>query len=107
MVDEETAAAYLRRIAVAPPVTADAATVRRLHRAHQVAVPFENLSIHLGEPISLEESDLADKIVQRRRGGFCYELNGLNPLSPYTRAATRITRAPSASSSSANSPLSS
>jgi len=80
MVDEETAAAYLRRIAVAPPVTADAATVRRLHRAHQVAVPFENLSIHLGEPISLEESDLADKIVQRRRGGFCYELNGLFAL---------------------------
>ena len=80
MVDEETAAAYLRRIAVAPPVTADAATVRRLHRAHQIAVPFENLSIHLSEPISLEESDLVDKIVQRRRGGFCYELNGLVAL---------------------------
>ena len=96
MVDEETAAAYLRRIAVAPPVTADAATVRRLHRAHQVAVPFENLSIHLSEPISLEEDDLVDKIVRRRRGGFCYELNGLFALllealgASVTRVAARV-----------------
>jgi N-hydroxyarylamine O-acetyltransferase len=41
-----------------------------------VTVPFENLSIHLGEPISLAEEDLIGKIVGRRRGGFCYELNG-------------------------------
>jgi N-hydroxyarylamine O-acetyltransferase len=39
-------------------------------------VPFENLSIHLDEPISLAADDLYDKIVRRRRGGFCYELNG-------------------------------
>ena len=96
MVDEETVAAYLRRIAVAPPQTADTATVRVLHRAHQIAVPFENLSIHLSEPISLEESDLVDKIVQRRRGGFCYELNGLFALllealgASVTRVAARV-----------------
>src|SRR5262245_46819965 len=41
-----------------------------------MTVPFENLSIHLAEPISLDERDLIDKIVRRRRGGFCYELNG-------------------------------
>src|SRR5439155_12459989 len=40
------------------------------------AVPFENLSIHLGEPIVLDEAELLDKLVRRRRGGFCYELNG-------------------------------
>ena len=39
-------------------------------------MPFENLSIHLAAPISLDEPDLIDKIVRRRRGGFCYELNG-------------------------------
>ena len=39
-------------------------------------MPFENLSIHLGEPISLDEANLIAKIVTRRRGGFCYELNG-------------------------------
>ena len=94
--DKETAAAYLRRIGVPPPVTADAAAVRLLHRAHQMAVPFENLSIHLAEPISLEESDLVSKIVRRRRGGFCYELNGLFALllealgASVTRVAARV-----------------
>jgi N-hydroxyarylamine O-acetyltransferase len=96
MLDQETAAAYLRRIGVTPPATADAAAVRLLHRAHQRAVPFENLSIHLAEPISLEEADLVSKIVQRRRGGFCYELNGLFALllealgARVTRVAARV-----------------
>lgn len=69
-------AAYLARIGVPGPLALDARALRELHRAHLVAVPFENLSIHLGEPISLDEADLVDKIVGRRRGGFCYELNG-------------------------------
>src|SRR5438309_2685901 len=74
--DEAAVAAYLARIGAARPRAADAASLRALHDAHQVAVPFENLSIHLGEPISLEEDRLLDKLVARRRGGFCYELNG-------------------------------
>jgi N-hydroxyarylamine O-acetyltransferase len=65
---------------MARPDAGDAAALRMLHRAHQLAVPFENLSIHLGEPISLESSHLFGKIVTRRRGGFCYELNGLFAL---------------------------
>ena len=69
-------AAYLARIGVPGPLALDAGALRDLHRAHLVAVPFENLSIHLGEPISLAEQDLIDKVVGRRRGGFCYELNG-------------------------------
>ena len=44
--------AYLTRIGVPEPASADSAALRRLHRAHLLAVPFENLSIHLGEPIS-------------------------------------------------------
>jgi N-hydroxyarylamine O-acetyltransferase len=40
-------------------------------------VPFENLDIHLGRPIVLDEQRLFEKIVTQRRGGFCYELNGL------------------------------
>ena len=74
--DEKTVTAYLDRIAVARPDVLDAAALRALHRAHQLTVPFENLSIHLSEPISLDEDKLLDKIVTRRRGGFCYELNG-------------------------------
>ncbi|WP_328468065.1 arylamine N-acetyltransferase [Actinoplanes sp. NBC_00393] len=69
--------AYLDRIDIKPPTVADAAYLRELHRAHQNAVPFENLSIHLGERIKLGTDELFDKIVRRRRGGFCYELNGL------------------------------
>lgn len=52
-------------------------TLRGLHRAHLLAVPFENLDIHLGRPIVLDEAALFDKIVTQRRGGFCYEQNGL------------------------------
>src|SRR5262245_22638473 len=69
--------AYLRRIGVAGPVRPDARMLTRLHRQHLYSVPFESLSIHLGEPIDLDEKALYDKIVRRRRGGFCYELNGL------------------------------
>jgi len=74
--DEQVLTAYLDRIAAGRPRALDDATLGALHRAHLMAVPFENLSIHLAEPISLDEGDLLDKIVTRRRGGFCYELNG-------------------------------
>jgi N-hydroxyarylamine O-acetyltransferase len=75
-VDHDTVAAYLNRVGPVASAAGDAAGLRALHRAHQLAVPFENLSIHLGEPVSLDGPDLIDKIVRRRRGGFCYELNG-------------------------------
>ena len=74
--DETTLEAYFRRLAVPRPHTADAVNLHVLHRAHQMRVPFENLSIHLSEPVLLAEDVLVDKIVTRRRGGFCYELNG-------------------------------
>jgi N-hydroxyarylamine O-acetyltransferase len=70
-------AAYLERIDYHGPLAPDAETLKRLHVAHMLAVPFENLSIHAGEPIILDDEALFDKIVVRRRGGFCYELNGL------------------------------
>jgi N-hydroxyarylamine O-acetyltransferase len=68
--------AYLARIGAARPPRADAAALRELHLRHLLTVPFENLSIHLGEPIVLDPEALVDKLVRRRRGGFCYELNG-------------------------------
>jgi len=74
--DDKLLNEYLLRIGVERPGSADAPALRSLHRAHQMTVPFENLSIHLPEPISLGADDLIDKIVVRRRGGFCYELNG-------------------------------
>jgi N-hydroxyarylamine O-acetyltransferase len=68
--------AYLARIGAARPQRADPASLRELQLRHLLTVPFENLSIHLGEPIVLEPEALVDKLVRRRRGGFCYELNG-------------------------------
>ena len=69
--------AYLNRIGYHGPRDPTARTLRELHMAHMLTVPFENLSIHLGQPIIIDEDALFHKIVERRRGGFCYELNGL------------------------------
>jgi N-hydroxyarylamine O-acetyltransferase len=69
--------AYLRRLGVQHPASPTADALRELHLRHLQTVPFENLSIHLGEEIVLEENRLLDKVVGAGRGGFCYELNGL------------------------------
>ncbi|QSQ10780.1 arylamine N-acetyltransferase family protein [Myxococcus landrumensis] len=63
---------YLERIGAQP-----GASLAALHHAHLESVPFENLDIHLGRPIRLDVDSLFDKVVAHRRGGFCYELNGL------------------------------
>jgi N-hydroxyarylamine O-acetyltransferase len=69
--------AYLRRIGYEGGREPTLGTLRALHRAHLLAVPFENLDIVGSTPIVLDERRLFEKIVRRRRGGFCYELNGL------------------------------
>jgi len=69
--------AYLQRINYTGPLDLTAETLRALHQAHLLAVPFENLDIHLGRPIIPDETAFFHKIVEQRRGGFCYELNGL------------------------------
>ena len=69
--------AYLRRIEYDGPRQPSTKTLHSLHRQHLFTVPFENLDIPLGTPIDLDLERIYDKIVTRRRGGFCYELNGL------------------------------
>jgi N-hydroxyarylamine O-acetyltransferase len=67
--------AYLRRLGIDMPLpTLD--TLRALQRAHLEQVPFENASVLRGEPIVLESLHLVAKVVERGRGGFCFELNG-------------------------------
>ncbi len=63
-------AAYLHRIG-SPP----GASLTELHRAHVVAIPFENLDSHMGLPVSLELADLERKLVTDGRGGYCFEHN--------------------------------
>ena len=68
---------FLHRIRYDDPLTVDAATLAALQRAFLESVPFENLSIGWGEPITLDLERHYDKIVARGRGGFCFELNHL------------------------------
>lgn len=72
--------AYLARIRYEGAVLPSAETLRALHLAHVLTVPFENLDVHLRRPISLDPADLFRKIVLSRRGGYCFELNGLFAL---------------------------
>ena len=67
---------YLARIGYSGPTDPTAETLRALHHAHLIAVPFENLDIALGRKIVLDENAILNKVVSLRRGGFCYELNG-------------------------------
>lgn len=69
--------AYLDRIDYHPPQGRQHLDLGRMHRQHLLHVPFENLSIHLGQPIDLSDEALFDKLVTRGRGGFCFEMNGL------------------------------
>src|SRR5262245_17536106 len=70
-------AAYLDRIRLQGPVRPDFDTLRRVHLAHQLAVPFENLDVQLKRPLTTAVEASFEKIVARRRGGWCYEMNGL------------------------------
>jgi len=69
-------AAYLSRIGYSGPTEPNAETLRGLHRAHLYSVPFENLDIGLHRKIECTERAALHKIVERKRGGFCYEMNG-------------------------------
>ena len=69
--------AYLDRIGYRGSREPTFETLSALHRAHMLSVPFENLDIHLGRRLVLDREANFEKIVIRRRGGWCYELNGL------------------------------
>ncbi|CAM5436116.1 Arylamine N-acetyltransferase OS=Streptomyces alboniger OX=132473 GN=CP975_26775 PE=3 SV=1 [Streptomyces alboniger] len=67
--------AYLARLGHTGETEPDLKTLRALHRAHVAAIPFENLETMLGRPVPLDLAALQDKMVRRRRGGYCYEQN--------------------------------
>jgi len=69
--------AYLKRIAYDGPLRRDFATLKALHRAHLRAIPYENLDIQFGRMVTPDPAAAFEKIVTRKRGGWCYEMNGL------------------------------
>jgi len=66
---------YLERINYVGSINLTFEVLSQLQKMHLMNVPFENLDIHNNTKIDL--TNLFDKIVTRKRGGFCYELNGL------------------------------
>jgi N-hydroxyarylamine O-acetyltransferase len=69
-------AAYLDRLGLPEQGRPSIEALRRLHRAHVEHVPYESLEIQLGRPTTVDPLESAERIVQRRRGGYCYHLNG-------------------------------
>jgi arylamine N-acetyltransferase len=71
-------AGYFGRVGYMEPATPTVETLHALMAAHNQAIPFENLDPLMGIPVAdLSAAALTDKLVQRRRGGYCYEQNGL------------------------------
>lgn len=77
MFDSSQLAAYLKRIGISAPRRPTLHALRRVHRAHLDAMPYENLDIQLGRPIRLDAASLFTKLVAGGRGGYCYEHNGV------------------------------
>lgn len=69
--------AYLARLGYQGSTAPSLAALDALTRAHSQSIPFENLDVLLRRPIHLEPQRLYDKLVATRRGGYCFELNGL------------------------------
>ena len=74
-------AAYLDRVGLPAAPAADAAGLATLHEAHLRTIPFENIDVLLDRPPLLTPAALQDKLVTRRRGGYCFEQNGLFMLA--------------------------
>lgn len=66
---------YLARIGYGGPVAADLATLAALHTAHVNAIPFEGLDPLLRRPVKLDLPSVQAKLVDSRRGGYCFEQN--------------------------------
>src|SRR5262245_337018 len=68
---------YLERICFSGPCQASLDTLRRLQRGHLEHIAYENLDVQLGRRVTLAAEDAYGKMVRRRRGGWCFEMNGL------------------------------
>ena len=77
MTDSQKVDAYLNRIGFdsAPGLDYDALCALQLQ--HLLNIPYENIDIVRGVPISLDVDDIFEKVILRRRGGYCFELNAL------------------------------
>lgn len=68
---------YFRRIGYAGDLQPDLPTLIAIHQAHAYAIPFENLSIFIGQPIPIDLPSVCHKLIHTHRGGYCFEMNTL------------------------------
>lgn len=68
---------YLQRIQHSGPVRPDRECLRAVHRHHVQSIPYEDLDVQLGRPLDLDPVRIRRKLIVERRGGWCYEMNGL------------------------------
>jgi len=93
--DNFTLESYFRRIGYVGPVAADIVTLSTIMKCQLYSVPFENLDIQAGKTVSFEPEHIVSKILDRERGGYCYEVNGLFAMAleamgvPYRFAGAR------------------
>ena len=86
---------YFKRINYTGPAAADTSTLHALMRHQIFSVPFENLDVQAGKIVSLAPDDIAEKVLKKGRGGYCYEVNGLFAMAlealgiPYRFVAAR------------------
>lgn len=73
--------AYFQRIGYAGARTPTLETLRELHLRQAETIPFENFNPLLKRPVNLDAESLQQKLIRERRGGYCYELNGLFALA--------------------------
>ncbi|RQS37285.1 arylamine N-acetyltransferase [Burkholderia sp. Bp8992] len=77
MTDSFDLSRYFSRIGYDGPAKPTLDVLRRLHLLHPQAIPFENLNPLTGAHVALDLPALVDKVIERRRGGYCFELNKL------------------------------
>jgi len=86
---------YFDRIGYSADAKADMATIAGMMRCQLFSVPFENLDVQAGKIVSLVPEEIVDKIIVRKRGGYCFEVNGLFAMAlealriPYQFVAAR------------------
>ncbi|PWH85596.1 arylamine N-acetyltransferase family protein [Brumimicrobium oceani] len=68
---------YLKRINFEGEISINFESLKALHRAQHLAIPFENFDICLGRNIQIDSKSIFQKLVRQKRGGYCFELNGL------------------------------
>ena len=68
---------YLNRIGFTGTALPDLATLTRIQHGHMLSIPYENLDVQLGRPLGFDVDAQLEKLVNQRRGGWCYEMNGV------------------------------